>query len=167
MDSVKEPFVPIAEKDYSRLGGWLVYFAIGLCVDPFILAYNIFDAVRGYNTYKTVFQTTFLPTFTVIGTLITLALFVSGDYFLIKRRRKAKTFLIWGLVLNVIVSDIITNAAHMDMNTLVQKGLLTQSYVDNWFNTSSDNSLGSALFLALILIPYFIRSKRVKATLVN
>jgi hypothetical protein len=167
LDSVQEPSIPITvENTDAGISGWLAFFALGVIINPIIIGINLIEIIGTFSNYTLVFQTASVPRLAITGHSLFVVLSIIGAYLFFKKKRVTKKLYIWLLLFNAVFSAFIVNAQLIDMNNAVKAGSITQKYADDWL-TAAGPVAGRAIFVALIWIPYLIRSKRVKATFVN
>ncbi|MDR3726973.1 MAG: DUF2569 family protein [Terracidiphilus sp.] len=147
-------------EDMEGLSGWLVLVGIGLVVSPFVMLYTIltvnlpFLADHRYQPYLSSHPAfAALAIFEVITNIIFITSVLALAYLFFTKRKAFPTFMILYLATQccVIVFDTVT------VHVLVPSANLSTSYA----------SVARSLIGALVWIPYFVVSQRVKATFVR
>lgn len=147
-------------EDLEGLSGWLVLVGIGLVVSPFMMLYTIvtvnlpFLTDNKYQPYLTSHPAfAALTVFEAFTNIIFIASVLGLGFLFFTKRKGFPTFMILYRVTqcSVILIDAVT--AHV----LVPSADLSASYA----------SVARALIGALVWIPYFVFSRRVKATFVR
>jgi hypothetical protein len=144
-------------KDLEGLSGWLVLVAIGLVVSPFVMLYTIvtvnlpFLTDSRYQPYLSNHPAfAALAVFEVITNIIFIAGVLALAFLFFTKRTAFPTFMILYLATQCWVILFDTIAVHI----LVPSANLSASYA----------SVARSLIGALVWIPYFVVSQRVKAT---
>jgi hypothetical protein len=151
-------FYPV--EDLEGLSGWLVLVAIGLVSSPFVMLYTIltvnlpFLTDSRYQPYLSSHPAfAALAAFEVITNIIFIASVLALAYLFFTKRKAFPTFMILYLATQCGVILFDTIAVHI----LVPSANLTASYA----------TVARSLIGALVWIPYFVFSRRVKATFVR
>jgi hypothetical protein len=146
--------------DLEGLSGWLALVAFGLVVSPFVMLYTIltvnlpFLTDSRYQPYLSSHPAfAALAVFEVITNIIFLASVLALAYLFFTKRKAFPTFMILYLATQCWVILFDTIAVHI----LVPTANMTASYA----------SVARSLIGALVWIPYFVVSLRVKATFVR
>lgn len=149
------------------IGGWLILVVIGLIVTPLKISYMLF------NTYWPIFRngtwdqltTPGMPsyhvfwapylTFEIVGNIVTMALGLTTLFYLLRKSRKTPRMAIfwYGWSATLVVID--TCAGNLIPAVAAEP------------DPASTKELIRGLIGAAIWIPYFLVSKRVKATFVH
>lgn len=149
-----------AVEDLEGLSGWLALVAFGLVVSPFVMLYTIvtvnlpFLTDSRYQPFLTshpVFAA--LAVFEVITNIIFIVSVLALGYLFFTKRKAFPTFMILYLATQCWVILFDTIAVHI----LVPSANLSGSYT----------SVARTVIGALVWIPYFVVSRRVKATFVR
>lgn len=162
-----DPAPPTADAGLRGLGGWLILPAISLVLRPFTMLYtfsttaNVYFNARvwenlatpGLDTYRPGFIS--LLVFELAGNISAIALTVIAAVFFFRTKRQAPQLMIALLIGMAALHVIDTIGNHWVGN----------ADGENSVQTASD--LISAIVPALIWVPYFLVSRRVKATFVN
>jgi hypothetical protein len=147
-------------EDLEGLSGWLVLVAIGLVVSPFVMLYTIvtvnlpFLTDNRYQPYLTSHPAfAALAVFETITNIIFIASVLALAFLFFTKRKAFPTFMILYLATQccVILFDTVT------VHVLIPSANLSASYA----------SVARSLIGALVWIPYFVISRRVKATFVR
>jgi hypothetical protein len=149
--------------------GWLAWYVFGLFIGTGITIYNLFNGGVGLassdidtlNQYKAGLGDTFhvLTTFEIIAMVFYIVLLVAAIILILRRSKYAKAIAIIGLVFGAVYA--ITDYS-------IASSLFDSSGLTKYVQTELSSAAGTAgrdAVAALIWIPYFLRSKRVKATL--
>lgn len=151
--------------------GWLAWYVVGLFIGTGITLYNFFSGgvglassdIDSLNQYKSGLGDTFhtLTTFENIALVIYVVLLVAAIILILRRSRYAKAVAIAGLAFGAVyaITDYAIASSLFDSSGLTQ-------YVQTELSSAAGTAGRDAL-AALIWVPYFIRSKRVKATLIK
>jgi hypothetical protein len=151
------------------LDGWLAWYVVGLFIGTSITIFNFFNGgvgmpssnVDSLNQYRSGLGDTLhtLTTFENIAIIIYVVLLVSATVLILRRKRLAKAIAIAGMVFGAVY----TMADYAVASSLLDSANLTQ-YVQSELGSAA-GCAGRDLAVALIWIPYFLVSKRVRATL--
>jgi hypothetical protein len=151
-------FYPV--EDLEGLSGWLVLVAIGLVVAPFVMLYTIVTVNlplltdHRYQPYLSSHPAlAALTVFEVFTNIIFIACVLALAFLFFTKRKGFPTFMIIYRVTQCSVILIDTITAH----ALIPSANLTASYA----------TVARSLIGALVWIPYFVFSRRVKATFVR
>jgi hypothetical protein len=140
--------------ELSGIKGWLAWFTVGVALTPLMAAYGLFMDVISFS----VVASQGFAVIAVAEILANIALITLAIWGLIllhgRRKRAAKIFI--SLMLVSLAISIIDQAF---VFYLQQHYALTNS-------TTQTMTTIRSLLTAIIWIPYFVRSRRVKATLV-
>jgi hypothetical protein len=149
-----------ASEDLEGLSGWLVLVAIGLVVSPFVMLFTIvtvnlpFLTDHRYQPYLSSHPAfAALAVFEVITNIIFIASVLGLAFLFFTKRKAFPTFMILYLVTQCGVILFDTIAVH----ALVPSADLSAAYT----------SVARSLIGALVWIPYFVVSRRVKATFIR
>jgi hypothetical protein len=147
------------------LGGWLILPIIHLFGTLGLTSYNLFGVVENWEDFVALLTGQVDPNYRSLVSLVLFSL-VSGVaivaftlYLLVllfQKKRALPPLMVWFYAVLLAA-------------TLIESGMVLQN-PQQW--TMADlsearRSLGKTVFLAVIWIPYFMRSKRVRATFVN
>lgn len=159
------------EKRKKLIGvdGWLALYVLGLFIGTIITVYNFFDGGIGLssstidtlNQYQSGLGDTFstLTTFENMALVVYAALLISAIVLILRRKKVAKSIAIAGMIFGAVYSVVDYAVA----SSLFDSANLTQ-YVQSELNSAAGYA-GRDIMVALIWIPYFLVSKRAKATL--
>jgi hypothetical protein len=148
-------FLPF--EDLDGIGGWLILPAIGLVVSPFVILHALFTAnipILFGDKYQPFLNShpafTGLLIFEVITNIVLIAALAGLNYLFFTKRKSLPTYMIlyFATQLLVVLADGIT--AH----ALFPNGKLETAYT----------AIARSFVACLIWIPYFLVSRRVKAT---
>lgn len=171
-EQVDEQTLTKAEKRKRLIGfeGWLAFFVVGQFIALLITVYNFFQNsslsssdIDTYNEYRAGLGDTLQSLTTVenIALIIAIGLMVTTLIFLFRRDRLAKSFAITTLVYLAVYSI----ADYAIASSIFESSGLTQYNEVNDAISKAAGNAGRNILVALIWIPYFLISKRVKATL--
>lgn len=157
-------------KQLIGLGGWLMFYIIGLSLALVITIFNFFYdgfissfEINALNEYQSGLGDT-LQTFTAVesfAVVIYIALMIATLVLLIRKSNLAKTFAITTLLFGAVYSTLDYLIASSIFNS---SGLAQNADVSKVINQAGVNA-GRAIIGAVIWIPYFLVSKRVASTL--
>jgi hypothetical protein len=164
--SFQEMDTKSADAKYIGVSGWLFIFALGVFLNPLILGKDLIDSISGLSDYKLVFPGSYFPTMATVVDVISFVLTSFGLYLFVKRKKLVRKFYIWSLLAIALMETAAVNEMTADINNAVQAGRITKMIGDA-ITTPGSKVAGQAGLLALIWVPYLIRSKRVKANFVN
>lgn len=160
-----------AEKRKNLIGaeGWLALFVVGLFLSTALTAYNFFyggvgassSDVQSLNDYQSGLGDSWqvLMAFENIGLLIYIGLLIASIVLILQRKKIAKPVIITALIYSVLYNSLDYAAASSlfgstDLIKYMQSDL-----------SKSAGYIARGILAAIIWIPYFLVSKRVKATL--
>jgi hypothetical protein len=159
-----------AEKRKKLIGieGWLAWFVVGLIITALVTTYRFFadgflssSDIDTYNQYQAGLGDTFqqLTAAENLAIIVYIVLVIISIIFIFRRRKAAKILVIVTLAFGALYGtvDYALGAAFFESANLTQ---YVQSALDK---TAAD--VGRSVIGAFIWIPYFLVSKRVKATL--
>jgi len=147
-------------EDIEGISGWLALVAFGLVVSPFVMLYTILTVnlpflygskyqvfLAGHPAFEA------LAVFEVFTNIIFIASVLALAFLFFTKRKAFPTFMITYLATQCCIILFDTLAVH----TLVPSVDLSSSYT----------SVARSLIGTLVWIPYFVVSRRVKATFVR
>ncbi len=163
----RSPMTDMKQSTLVGIGGWLILPSITLVISPLRIGHFLYTEMwpifsQGHwdtltNPASHAYHRLWGPllVFEVIGNLLVIVLGITALWFFMRRSHLAPKLVISWLVLGLvfIASDFFLS----DLIPAVAKQA----------DPSSAKELGRAIFGALIWIPYFMVSKRVKATFVH
>lgn len=151
------------------VNGWLAWYVVGLFIGTGITIFNLFDGginmsssdIYDLNQYQFGLGDAFnkLTALENIALVVFIALLVSAIVLIIRRKKLAKTIAIAGLIFGTVYTTVDYITAYY----LFESANLTQ-YVQSELNGSAGYIIRN-LAVACVWVPYFLTSKRVKATL--
>jgi len=159
------------EKKKRLIGvdGWLAWYVVGLFIATIVTLVNLFSGgiglsssdVQSLNQYQPGLGYTLstLTTFENVALVVDIALLIASIVLIFQRRKLAKVIAISCLAFGVIytVTDYALVSSLFNSSGLAQ---YTQTELSQAASYAGRNVMG-----ALIWIPYFIKSRRVRATL--
>lgn len=146
--------LPLNER-FVGINGWLAWVLLGLFVSPLLLIANIvsdfsvIDAAKA-NGFGGAIQ------FEIISDVGLMSLCLWTAWLILKRKRLAKRIITISLVTSFLVSAV---------DSAIISGIVGTTSLQNSLNNQASITQGRAALAALIWIPYFYRSRRVRATL--
>lgn len=169
-DSVKSDSVPVSELEKGRLktksagiAGWLILPALGIVLSPFWILATI---ISSYQEWMNIVELTTvqlqLISIAAISYIVSLPLSIIALILFFKKKKQAPYWMIVYYGVNVIFTGLeVLVTYHLGHKT----GMDTDS-----LNNLLGSSLGGfsrACGIAIVWIPYFLLSKRVKRTFVK
>ena len=145
--------------DLNRIGGWLILVAIGLVLSPFVCVETIitdYPILTGGEYQSALQEHASLATLVTIEIAVN-AVFIVGllclNFLFFTKRKIFPKWMIVYLVAQIFLSVLDQTAAAIVVSSAAALTMIA--------------GLARPLLAALIWIPYFSTSKRVKATFVN
>lgn len=147
------------------LGGWLILPIIHLIGSIGLTSYNLFGVVENWEGFVALLTGQVDPSyaslvwvvrFSLVSSVAIVAFALYLLVLLFQKKRALPRLMVWFYAVLLAV-------------TLIESGMVLQN-PQQW--TMADlsearSALGKTVFIAVIWIPYFLRSKRVQATFVN
>jgi len=155
-----------ASKKYNQIGGWLVLIAIGLVLTPFRVFYELIinaEEFYGIHTWNYIFQehrsfNEFFLSLLIVFELIYNSIFIVFTIFLIILFFKRRS-----IVPRMMIIFYASTFLIITLDTFVAFGLNAELYSEAE-KVQAFKDISRSFFSAVIWIPYFLISKRVKAT---
>jgi len=157
------------ERRKQRIGleGWLAFFVVGTGIGILLGVINLlsygstFNDLSSASNQATSYVNAISPVlrFEVLTNIISIVLATWLIVLLAQHKKLAKNIAIISLILNILFLTVDYSWAYS-----VFSSFDVLQYVSTDINKASGD-IGRAIFAALIWIPYFLVSKRVKATL--
>ena len=157
----------VEEKNFDRIGGWLILVALGIIVSPLRIIVQIFPiyfkslsdgswavlTTPGTEVYNPLWAPILFGEMAINGGLVLAWVFIAFIFF-----SKKKIFPKWyiGILLYTLVFIIVDALA---INLVLPN--------EPVFDPDTAKELGRSLIASLIWVPYMLISKRVKATFVK
>jgi hypothetical protein len=157
----------VEEKNFDRIGGWLILVALGIIISPLRIIYQMFPSyfklfsdgtweiltTPGTEVYNPLWAPLIFGEMAVNGGLVLAWVFIAFIFF-----SKKKIFPKWyiGILLFTLVFIFI--------DELIINSVLLNEPI---FDADTTKELGRSLIASLIWVPYMLISKRVKATFVK
>ena len=170
MDPTEEVGEPIANQIFpqeaaakSTITGWLFMLAIGVFTNPLIIGYNLFILSSSMALYRVAFPGSIVPTLLFFIYPLLLILTTLGLYLFLKRKKSFRKFYIWTLLISAVLYNGFSNSVWIEVNKAVEAGRITKAVGDT-IKAGVGPITGKAILVAIIWVPYLIRSKRVKLT---
>ena len=168
MDQTEEVGEPIVNQSHLQaatleggVSGWLFVLALGVVVNPIYIGYDLFTFHP--RIYQDAFPGSIFPVLSFSADYLLVILTSFGLYLFLRRRKSFRKFYIWTLLIVAILYLVVTNAFFIDINNAVASGRMDKTLGDT--AESQEGSIaGRAILVAIIWVPYLIRSKRVRAT---
>ena len=171
-EQVDEQKLSKAEKRKRLIGleGWLAFFVVGQFLALLMTIYNFFQNgslsssdIDVYNEYQPGLGDT-LQSFTMlenVALIVAMALMVTTLIFLFRRDKIAKGVAITTLIFLAVysIADYAIASSIFESSGLTQYNEVSESI------SKAAGNAGRNILVALIWVPYFLISKRVKATL--
>jgi len=154
--------VPKSTKIDGGIKGWLAIFTIGALLTPLRMLWDVASSLSGY---KEIWKLGYQP-IVVIEVLGNLVFFVGSIYgirLLLTLRRSAKKFYLLFLAGNFLFLFLDNIVSRYMLDDLVSKNMITPA-VSLDIQNSLVPDLERGFLVAIIWIPYLLKSKRVKAT---
>lgn len=164
--------MPNGDKKLNGLEGWLALFIVGQIIAFFITLFNFFQDgfmsssdVTIYNEYQAGLGDTIqtLSTLESLSLIVAMGLIITTLVLLFRRRKLAKAFAIATLTFFVVYSLV----DYAVVSSVFQSSGLAQYSEINAALDKVGSTIGRNIVAALIWVPYFLVSKRVKTTLVK
>ena len=151
-------------KDYQGIKGWLGWLTAGVVISPIIYIHTVYTTRSSYSDLIHVGYTDGVS-FEIFANILLAILSAYSAYLIFQKKSVAKFFLIATFVAPIIVELLDNTFANIMIRSLVHRSLLTQSQGVEF--TSTNANVVRSVLLSLIWIPYLMKSKRIKATLIN
>jgi transglutaminase-like putative cysteine protease len=150
---------PALEK-HNSIGGWLILPAIGLCLSPFRLVYDLYSSEYfNYVNWQILSDSNFAAYNPALGSLIVVELVVNF------------AILIYGIVLIVLFFQRRTSAPLFMMVFYIvtvvfvfTDSLIAESFGIEGFDDDTTKTVIRGAIAAAIWVPYFLVSERAKGT---
>jgi len=158
-------------KKLIGIEGWLAWYVVGLFIGAGITSFNFFNGgvslsssdIEGLNQYQNGLGYTFstLTTFENIALVTYIVLLVSTIVLIIRKKKLAKAIAIITMIFGAVYATVDYAVA----SSLFDSSNLTQ-YVQSELHSAAGYA-GRNILVAFVWVPYFLLSKRVKATLIE
>lgn len=166
----QKPDLTKAEKRKKLIGveGWLAWFVVGLIVTTLLTVFRFFSDgflsnsdIGTFNTYQAGLGDSFqqITAFENVAIIVYVTLLIISIVFILRHRKVGKKLVIIMLLFGAVygIIDYATASSLFDSSNLTQ-------YVQPELNRYAGD-ISRSIAAALVWIPYFLVSRRVKATL--
>ncbi len=143
------------EKDLKGIGGWLLWVLIGLALSAISLSINLGSDVSNFGKDAAAGYSGPIE-FEIFSDLALVILILWTARLILKRRRLAVRIMTLFLVASFLIAV---------MDSALIQGMVGTMSLDNSSNNQASIAQGRTLLMVLIWVPYFYRSRRVRATL--
>ena len=152
--------VPISTTLSYGFHGWLKFFTFAATITPFII---IYEFATSFSSWRTLIGLGYkgAVAFEFIGDFILILASFYGVKLIWTLKRRVKIFYISFFLFEVAFQFVDAGVTQWVINKLVLAGTIT-SQTGNDISIHIGKGFFQALILALLWIPYLLRSKRVK-----
>jgi transglutaminase-like putative cysteine protease len=155
-----DPDVKPALEKHNSIGGWLILPAIGICISPFRLVYDLYSSEYfSYVNWQILSDANFAAYNPALGSLILVELIVNF------------AILIYGIVLIVLFFQRRTSTPLFMMAFYIvtvlfvfTDSLVAESFGIDGFDDETTKTIIRGTLAAAIWVPYFLVSERAKGT---
>lgn len=143
--------------------GWLGVFTLGAILTPFSI---ILGQVTGFSSMKNLWNLGYkqIVMIEILGNLALVVLSGYGIWLILKLKARVKRFYIYLLLFDFVFLLIDSGFTRNIIQDLVNRGTIDSSTGVS-LSANSGSGAARAFLVAIIWIPYLLKSKRVKMTM--